>query len=209
MEEILNSYEQEIRNMAFRHPWVNLFYNWLVAGLVVALMVSFVLWGVEIHNRNVFEAGQQDAYAAIEAERAVQQEAEAEAEKLAAAEDAALQIREAQALARALWGIRNFKEKYDYSLEDLVTYMMCPKNRSEETGKSIEEVLNEPKQFIAYSTGNTLDKEFYDIALAFVADWHEGKLPECDTKFRYAVCNEYGVFLVDDPGKAVPERWHA
>ena len=189
-----------------KHPWVRILCRWIAVALLATALVASIVYFAKDRIADKVETA---VTTAMDEEHAAMMQAAEEAQKKAEEEEDALQIREAQALARALWGIRNFTEKYHYTRADLITYMMCPKNRSDETGKSIEDVLAEPKQFMAYSTMNTLDKDLYDLSLEFVADMHAGKLPECDTKFRYAVCNEYGVFLVDDPGKAVPERWHA
>lgn len=192
--------------MERKHPWVEILWRWTIALLLGSALVSSLVF----FTRYRFDSSVRTAVeTAMDEEHAAMMQAAEDARKKAETEEAVLQIREAQALARALFGIRNFTEKYHYSRSDLVTYMMCPVKRSEATGRSIEEVLGENGQFIAYSAGNDLDKGLYDLALQFVADWHDGKLPECDIKFRYADLSEYGIWLVDDPGKAVPERWHA
>lgn len=199
-------YEEELR---FRNPSFSFWYNWLIVACIIALFVSFAIWGFDIHTRNAYEAGQQEVYAAMDAEREAVMAATQEQELKAQEEAAALQIREAQAIARALFGIRNFTEKYHYTNADLLTYARCITNRVEATGRSVEEVCAEPNQFIAYSDKNNLEQELYDLALSFIADWHDGTLAPCDTKFRYAVLKGEGIWLVDDPGKDVPERWHA
>lgn len=199
-------YEEELR---FRNPSFSFWYNWLIVACIIALFVSFAIWGFDIHTRNAYEAGQQEVYAAMDAEHEAMMAAAAEAERIAAEEDESLQIREAQAIARALFGIRNFTAKYGYTNEDLETYARCITNRSEATGKTVEEVLSQPQQFIAYSDKNDLVGEYYDLALRFVAEWHAGSLKPCDTRFQYAVLKDTGIWLVDDPGKDVPERWHA
>lgn len=199
-------YEEELR---FRNPSFSFWYNWMIVACVIALFVSFAIWGVDIHAKNAHDAGQREVYEAIELEQQQAAAAAAEAERLAAEEDESLQIREAQAIARALFGIRNFAAKYGYTNEDLETYARCVTNRCEATGKSVEEVLSQPQQFIAYSAKNDLVGEYYDLALRFVADWHAGSLKQCDARFQYAVLKDTGIWLVDDPGKDVPERWHA
>lgn len=192
--------------MERKHPWVEILWRWMIVLLLgIALVASLVYFARYRFDSSVKLAVE----TAMDEEHAAMMQAAQDAQKKAEEEEIALQIREAQALARSLYGIRNFTEKYRYSRADLVTYMMCPVKRAEESGRSIEEELARKGQFIAYSEHNTLDKDLYDLALEFVADLHAGKLPECDTKFRYASLSEYGIWLVDDPGKAVPERWHA
>ena len=208
LQEIFEERAAQEALLRWKHKWADIFYNWVITCVVVAMFFSFGQWGMDIHNRNTFAAGQQDALATIAAGQAAQQEAEAEAEKKRQEEDAALQIQEAQALARMLFGVRNFTAKYHYSTEDLITYAYCPVNRALATGKTIMEVLREKDQFLAYSEHNDLDTELSNLMLQFVADLHAGRLKQCDTKFRYAVFTDMGIFLVDDPNKPVPERWH-
>ena len=198
--------EEELR---FRNPSFSSWYNWLVIGLVLILFYSFVWWGKSIAAERHDEAVRQSVYAEMDAEHEAMIAAAEEEQLKKQQEDAALQIEEAKALARMWFGIRNFIEKYGYTNDDLITYAMCPVNRAIAEGKTIMEVLKEEGQFIAYSEHNNLETRFYELAIPFVADLHAGNLPSCDTKFKYAVFNEYGIWLVDDPGKKVPERWHA
>ena len=210
---ILNSLfeEQEKREeeLRFRNPSVSFWYNWFIVLLIFILFAGFGWWATDISRRNRDEAVRSQVLAEMDAEHEQMMAAAEEAERQAQQEQADLQIAEAKAIARALFGIRNFTEKYHYSNSDLLTYARCITNRAEATGKSIEEILDEPNQFIAYSSKNNLETGLYDLALQFVADWHDGKLPECDTKYKYAVLSEMGIWLVDDPNKSVPERWHA
>ena len=208
-KSVLEDQEDHIEELEFRNPAAIIMYRMLLTACVVALFVSFIIWGIDIHARNAYDAGQRDLYAAMDLEHEQMMAAAEEAERIAAQEEESLQIREAQAIARALFGIRNFTAKYGYTNDDLETYARCVTNRCEATGKSVEEVLAQPQQFIAYSDKNDLVGEYYDLALRFVADWHTGSLKPCDTRFQYAVLKDTGIWLVDDPGKDVPERWHA
>ena len=209
MEEILEMHRQQEADMVFRHRWVPLFYNWVIAILIVALFGSFIWWGIRIHRENHDAAVRQAVYDEMDAEHAQMLADAAEAQRQKDEADTELQIREAKAIARMFFGARNFIAKYGYTNEDLLTYARCPVNRAEASGRTIEEVLAEPGQFIAYSENNDLETEYYNLALQFVADLHDGKLPPCETKFKYAVFKDTGIWLVDDPGKPVPERWHA
>ena len=208
MEEIFAARAEQEKILQFRHPWVPLFCNWVIAGLVVLLFAWFAWWGIRIHRDNRDEAVRAQVLAEMDAEHEQMMAAAEEAERQAQQEEAELQIREAQAIARAFFGIRNFVEKYKYTNEDLRTYARCATNRSEATGDSIEDVLAVPQQFTAYSAHNNLEKEYYDIALQFVEDWHDGNLKPCELKFQTAVLKDNGIWLVDDLNKEVPNRWH-
>jgi len=209
LELIFEDHARQEEWLRERNPSASFWYNWLIAGLVVLLFIGFIKWGIDIHTNNAAEQAKADLIAAMDAEHeqmllAAQQEEEEQKKA-----DEELQILEAQAIARAWFGIRNFTEKYHYTNADLFTYAQCAVNRAEATGKTIMDVLAEKDQFIAYSDKNNLETGLYNLALSFVSDLHAGNLPECDLKFKYAVLAEMGIWLVDDPGETVPERWHA
>lgn len=208
LQSIFKAHEENEKFLSWKHPRVNVFYNWIIAGLVVVQFIGFVGWGIRIHRDIRDEAIRAQVLAEMDAEHEAMIAAAEEAERQSQQEEEALQIREAQAIARAFFGIRNFVEKYHYTNEDLRTYARCATNRAEASGNSIEDVLAVPQQFTAYSSHNNLEKEYYDIALQFVEDWHTGNLKPCELKFQTAVLKDNGIWLVDDLNKEVPDRWH-
>ena len=208
LQLIFAEYEAKEKELRFRNPSFSFWYNWLIVGLVIALFIGFVKWGIDIHTNNAAEQAKAELLAAIDEENAQLLAAAEEQQRQAEKEAAEFQIREAKAVARALFGIRNFASKYGYTNDDLLTYARCVTNRAEATGKTVEEVLAEEGQFIAYSEHNDLETEYYNLALQFIADWHNGQLKPCDLKFKYAVLKDNGIWLVDDPNKTIPERWH-
>jgi hypothetical protein len=56
MGEILEARAMNERDLTARHPWVPIFYNWLVAVLLLALAMSFAGWGISVAKRNREEA---------------------------------------------------------------------------------------------------------------------------------------------------------
>ena len=210
LQEIFKAQEEREELLRFRNPSASFWYNWFVALVVVALFGSFVWWGMDIQTRHKAEAMTAELLAQMDAENEYMlQAAEAEAAERQA-QNERQQISEAQAVARAFFGIRNFVTKYGYDNSDLETYARCMFNRADARGKSLEEIVAENDQFIAYSDKNTLVKEYYDLALQFVAAWHAEDAHPCDVqKFQNAALTEYGIYLVDDIRKPVPEKWHA
>lgn len=209
LQQIFEEQEAREEELRFRNPSFSFWYNWLVCLLVFILFASFGWWGAQIRRDQRDDAVRAQMLAEMDAEHEQMLAEAAAAELRAQKEDEALQITEAQAIARALFGIRNFTAKYGYTNEDLLTYARCVTNRSEAEGKSVEDVLAEPNQFIAYSSKNNLETDLYNLALQFVADWHDGNLKPCDTSFRYAVLKDTGIWLTDNPNAQVPARWHA
>ena len=210
LQEIFKAQEEREELLRFRNPSASFWYNWFVALVVVALFGSFVWWGMDIQTRHKAEAMTAELLAQMDAENEYMiAAAEAEAAERQA-QNERQQISEAQAVARAIFGIRNFIEKYNYTNSDLETYARCIFDRVDARGKSVEEIVAEKGQFVAYSENNTLVKEYYDLALQFVQAWHNEDAAPCDYyKFQTAVLTEYGIYLVDDINKPVPEKWHA
>ena len=210
LQEIFKEQEEREELLRFRNPSFSFWYNWLIVGLVVLLFAGFVKWGIDIHTRNAAENAKAELLAQMDEENAyMMATAEAEAAERRA-QNERQQISEAQAVARAFFGIRNFVEKYNYTNSDLETYARCIFDRVDARGESVEEIVAEKGQFVAYSENNTLVKEYYDLALQFVQAWHNEDAAPCDYyKFQTAVLTEYGIYLVDDINKPVPEKWHA
>jgi len=209
LNSVFEDHARQEEELRFRNPSVSFWYNWVVVAVVMVLFYSFVWWGKSIAAERHDEAVRQSVYAEMDAEHEAMIAAAEEEQLRQQQAEADLQIREAKAIARMWFGVRNFTEKYHYTNDDLFTYAMCAVVRSEATGKSIEDVLAEEGQFIAYSPNNNLETEYYNLALQFVADLHAGNLKTCDSKYKYAALTDMGIWLVDDPGKKVPERWHA
>ena len=209
MEDYFKRQAELEAELVFRNPWVPLCYNWVIGILIVTLFASFVWWGKSIAAERHDEAVRQSVYAEMDAEHEAMMAAAEEEQRQKEAEEAALRIEEAKAIARAWFGIRNFTAKYGYTNLDLYTYAMCAVVRAEAEGKTIMDVLAEKDQFIAYSDKNNLETDLYELATRFVEDYHAGRLQIPGSQFRYAPLTAYGIWLVDDPGKTVPERWHA
>ena len=208
MEEILAKQEQIERDMVFRNPWVPLFYNWLIAGMIVALFTSFVIWGLDIRTER--RAADMTATARAEWEAQLQAETNAKEEELAqirASQEYAI-AQEATAVAKAYYGIRNFVEKYNYSETDLETYARCMFNRAE--GGDLVSVVSAKEQFLGYSDNNTVLDEYYNLAIRLVEKWHNETTKPCDTSYRYAELTPDGIFLKNDiNANGYARRWHA
>ena len=210
MEEILLAHEQMEHDMEFRHKWVPLFYNWVIALLVVILFGSFVWWGLDIHSRHMADEMLATTLAEMDAEHE-QMLAAAEAEQAAImASEEHIMTEEAKVIAKAFYGIRNFVEKYGYTTADLETYARCIFNRADATGQSIEEVVSKKDQFLGYAEGNQLVKEYYDQAIRFVNDWHNEEVKPCDSSYQWAELNEDGIWLRNSfKADGYARRWHA
>lgn len=210
MEEYFERQRQLEAEMCFRHPWFNVFYNYLVAVCVVALLGSFIWWGIDIHTRNRAEAMTAELLAQMDAEHNSMM-AEAEAQQLAfLASEEHIMTEEAKVIAKAFYGIRNFVDKYGYTAADLETYARCIFNRADATGDSIEAVASKKDQFLGYASGNQLVKEYYDLAIRFVDEWHHEEVKPCDTSFVFAELRPDGIWLKQElHADGYARRWQA
>lgn len=210
MEEILENYEQQIRMMYWKHRWVGLVYNWIVVICVVSLFASFFWWGMDIHTRKQAEAMTAEYVAQINAEQE-QKIAEAEAEQAAfLASQEHIRTEEAKTVAKAFYGIRNFVDKYGYTQKDLETYARCIFNRADATGQSISDVVSKKDQFLGYSDNNQLVKEYYDLAIRLVDEWHDEEVKPCDASYQWAELTEHGVYLRNSfKADGYARRWQA
>ena len=195
MEEILARQEQIERDMVFRHPWVPFYYNWVIAVTVVALFTSFVIWGLDIRTER--RAADMTATARAAWEAQLQAEADAKEEELAqirASQDY-IMAQEATAVAKALYGIRNFIEKYGYSEADLATYVRCMTNRADATGQSIVDVVSQKDQFLGYSDSNPVLTDDFNLAVRLIEEWHNEKTKPVDSSYQFAELTPNGIWL--------------
>ena len=210
MIEILERQRQLEADMNFRHPWFNMFYNYVIAVCVVALFVAFFAWGIDIRTRKEAEAMTAALLAEMDAEHeAMMAEAEA-AERALLESEEHIMTEEAKVIAKAFYGIRRFVEKYGYTQSDLETYARCMFNRADATGQSLEAVVSKKDQFLGYSENNQLVKEYYDFAIKFVNDWHNEEVKPCDISYQFAELEDDGIWLVktfNADGKE--RRWQA
>ena len=203
MAEYFENQRQIEADMLFRHPWFNLFYNWLIAVLVVSLFASFVWWGLDIRARNMAEEMTARVLADMDAEHEQMMEAET-------ASQAYVYGQEATAVAKAFYGINKFVDVYHYSEKDLETYARAMFNRAEQNKAELHSVIVAPDQFTGYSDGNTVLQEYYDLALRLVEGWHSESVKPCDTSFIFAELRPDGIWLKNDlHADGYARRWHA
>lgn len=199
------------RNMTFRHPWVPLTYNWVIAILIICIGISMIGWVLDIRTDRIASERAATAMSAYQAE--LKAEEDARAQELAAqqASETAVIEREATAIAKMFYGIRLFIDKYHYSERDLETYARCPFNRKDAGSKlSLEEIIAQKDQFTGYFDNNPVLKEYEELARKFVTAWHEETVKPCDTSYQWAELTPDGIFLKNDiNADGYSRRYHA
>lgn len=193
--------------LCFRHPYFNLMYNWLIGILIIVLFGSFVWWGLDIHSRHMADEMLATTLAAMDAEHAEMiAAAEAEEAALKASQEYIID-QEAQAVAKAFYGIRLFVEKYHYSESDMSTYARCMFNRAENA--ELTEVVRTTGQFTGYADNNPVLADDYNLALKLVKEWHEETIKPCDTSYQWAELTPNGIYLRNVfKADGYARRWH-
>lgn len=210
LQEVFDEFRNEEQMLLFRHPGFNLVYNWVVAILALALLISLGAWGMDLRTERRAEAMTALAMAAWQSEQdAVLQAEAAEQEAIRSSQEYVMR-QEATALAKAFYGVRNFTEKYHYTAADLETYARAAFNRADAGANGLEAILSKPEQFLAYSDSNPVLDENYTLALRLVQQWHEEETKPCDLSYQYAELTPDGIFLKADlHADGYARRWRA
>ncbi len=197
MREVVEEHEQKIALLNFRYPWFNVVFNYVIVIAAVLLFVAFCAWGVQIRINRQAETLMATAMAEYQATQDA-----AEKERLAAivAEQQSFEAmvrREATEAAKAIYGIRNFIDKYGYSEKDLKTYVRCMCDRMDfgVGASSLEEVIAQPAQFLGYSEQNPVIDEYYKVAKEEIETWHTETSRPWDSSYRFAELKEDGIWL--------------
>lgn len=88
---------------------------------------------------------------------------------------------EAEALARVLYGVK------DNDTDDLRTLCWCVINRVDNPAYpgSVEEVIEQPQQWMGYSPGNPVLENLYRIAYAEISAWRSGEHRPCSDEYVF------------------------
>lgn len=212
LREITATQTAREKLLTWRYPWFNVVYNYLIALIVFGLCCSLYGWGLDVWAQR---RADQQTKATVEAmEMARQEEEAAKAAELAAArmsEEAVLD-RWATAGAKMLYGVRLFRDKYNYNDSDYKTYLQCTWNRYLFGNKltDIETIIAQKDQFLGYYDTSPVLDELYELCKAFYTEkLHETTLV-CDPGYRWAELTPQGIYLVNEFGAGpYARRFHA
>lgn len=204
LHDIFREQKEQEEVLMFRNPSFSFWYNWIIAVTVLALFVSFAIWGIDIHTKNTAEKMTATALASWQSEQVVQDESAVSSQEYVI-------NAEAEAMAKAFYGIDRFVEKYHYDESDLITYARCIFNRTDRTdSKDLIRVISEPNQFTGYSDGNQVIADYKQLAQRLITEWHEETVKPCDTAYIFAELTPEGIFLKKDlHADGYARRWHA
>lgn len=212
LKEVFQERREEEQLLTWRFPWFNVMYNYIVAAVMFLLIVSLTIWGLNIRTERKVEAMTAQAMAAWQSEQ--EAAAQAEAEELAAVRQTQEYIldQEATVMAKLIYGIRNFVDKYGYSDADIETYLRCVTNRYESGNgiNSLEAIVSREGQFLGYSESNPVLDDYYRIAHSFLEKWHSESTKPCDLSYQFAELTPNGIWLKADlHADGYARRWRA
>ena len=201
LHDIFREQREQEEVLMFRNPSFSFWYNWLIALTVLALFVSFAIWGIDIKTQRTAEKMTATALASWQSEQVVQDESAVTSQEYVI-------NAEAEAMAKAFYGIDRFVEKYHYTEDDLITYARCMFNRAD--SDDLIRVISAPNQFTGYSDGNQVIAQYKQLAERLVREWHEETVRPCDTAYIFAELTPDGIFLKKDlHADGYARRWHA
>lgn len=208
LQRVIEEREEETRRFRQKYPAFDVVYNWAVAGLITAFAVSCVVWGVQINTEKQATSYAATALADYRAEQqAIEDARVAEALAIQNSEEAQMK-KNAKLKTKVLYGARNFEEKYGYTEADLLTLCQCIDNRADFYGKTIEEVVQQPDQWVGYYESNpdNIDK-YYKIALKSEQMKRDQETRPVSNTYVYAYYTERGIYLSDEFNSEHPFTW--
>ena len=207
--EILEQYRMEEKRLQAKYPYFNLFYNYLIAMICIAMVISVAVTVVRDNAQKKADAIAEKAVAEYQAKQEAEEQARLAA--LAAEKQSAEEVMKADArnLAKLFYGIRNFEHKYGYTEADFYTLARCVFNRVEAKSypDTISGVLAQEEQWIAYSEDNPVLGNYYQTAMKILQDYQYEEEKPCDNGYLWAEVGEDGIWLIDGFGTTYT-RWN-
>ena len=204
-QQILDEQRNRERELVKKHPWFPVFYNWLIAILLVFLAASFIMWGVKIHTDRQISIASATALADYQAEQEAK-EREAQAVLLAERNSAqAKKDRDIELMAKFLEGLSGFVKNKGYTDVDLYTYGQCPLNRVLNPAfwcTTLEEALRQENQWVGYSENNQVTKANKELATRIINEFYDDATRPCGYEYCWTEFTDKGLYLKSDFGPA-------
>ena len=178
--------------------WVTLIGKYILVALIL------IIAGLIIARVSFCKAEKQ-FNARLEAYKA---QVQAEAEAIASMPPTELETRqrEAEALARVLYGVK------DNSTDDLRTLCWCVLNRVDNPAypATLEDVINQPEQWMRYSPENPVLESLYQIAYEELDAWHSDSHRPCSNEYVFMTWTPSEISLRNDFNTSYNTRyWRA
>lgn len=205
LNRVIAEREQKTSELQETYPWFPLLTNWVIAGLIILLCISFVWWGLSVSAKTKASAEYDRAVEAFYSERQAEEEAAQKAAEEAAQSEAAMRERDIYMMSKFVAGIQGFVENKGYTDIDLETYAQCPINRVLNPAFScttIEEALSQEGQWVGYSALNQPTTKHRQIAEKIINRLYDGEPQPCSNSYCWTEFTDRGLYLKSDFGPA-------
>lgn len=198
--EITEERTENDRQLVFRHPWINLAYNWIIAILIILIGIACIKWSLDIREAKKEAAITASARASWEAEQQAKEEERLQALKAQEESEEYSLKRMATALAKVYFGADKFRDKYGYGTADFNTLGRCVTNRVENRAFSNDfyEVINQKDQWVGYYDSNPVLDDYYEIAYQFLKSWLHEEIKPVSNEYCWAEFTPNGIWLKSD-----------
>lgn len=203
--EVISEREAEIKALQKKYPWFNVFYNWVIAGLIIALIFSLIWWGLDVNATKRASAEYELRLETFYAEQELREQEKQAALLAVQNSEAARRESEYELMAQFLEGIRGFVDNRGYSTNDLITYAQCPLNRVLNptfTCSTLEEAIRQDGQWVGFSEKNQMTAENYQIAKKVIDDFYDNPVHPCGYEYCWTEFTDHGLYLKSDFGPA-------
>ena len=174
LRRVIRERAQKEREQVAQHPWVPILVNWVIAGLIIALVVSFIAWGIRIHKDRRDETMKAAAREEAVASYIAAQNLAAENEYVSSGQKAKDEARKANAIMLAKdSGIWKNEAAFKTHCWNVILRVKSPLYPD-----SIQAVLAQPKQYdYANLDADTYQTEKYQWAMEVIEQSETGQLP--------------------------------
>lgn len=211
-KEVFRKYENREHLLQWRYPWFNLYFNWMMALLLIGLFISFGIWGMDVHIQKKSESMAATALASYQAEEQARADEIVRQQELLAHSEEVVTQKMAESLAKLFYGADRFREKYHYSDADFKTLARCVFNRVESPLYSDDfyDVIDQKDQWVGYYSTNPVLDEYYDLALTSIREWRSETVKPISIDYLWAELTPNGIFLKNDfHADGYARRWRA
>lgn len=203
--QVFAEQEARTRELQAKYPWFNIFYNYLVAACLVALLFSLIWWKIDVDATKRASVEYELRLETFYAEQELRVQEEQAALLAAQNSEAARRETEYNLMARFLQGIDGFVKNRGYSTYDLITYAQCPLNRVLNPAfkcSTIEEAILQEGQWVGFSENNQVTAENYEIAKRVIDDFYDDSVRPCSYDYCWTEFTDHGLYLKSDFGPA-------
>ena len=201
-KEVVKEQNLRTKQLSKKHPWYPIAMNWLMVILIIALVISCVVWHMDTKAEIKAMAYAEEAVSEYQAELDAMEQAKRD--NLIAEQMAEKTRRENDILlmAKAFAGIDKFVEKYRYNENDIRTYGECMINRVINQGNgfpdTLSEVIMQESQWTGFSDRNQVIDKYYEIAKELVNNFYDDIPRPCSADYCWAELRKEGIFLKNE-----------